>query len=264
MRKIVFISTLLFVFIFFIFLFKPYNISYDENKNLDEMIRKNPDDGMLYYKRAYLNFENNKYDEAIKDVEKSINLGFPVYDSYILLSAINYEKKDYLLQFTYADKAIERDPTSDIGYLMRARAWYYLGNYKKAIDDFYTAYKISGSNSVLYEIAQVYRLRNKYADALQILLPLYAKHPNDKQIIDLIFEIYLEMKFFNNAFYFIQTLCKDKKISNYECSIKKADIYYRMGDYISAYLELSNVELKMDERYLKIQRLLTKKSVFFK
>lgn len=217
---------------------------------IDNLIEKEPSNGAFYYQRANLLFEKGKYEEALMDAMKSVELGFPLYDAYILISLIAYRKGDWQMQEKYALMAQERDPTSQEGYLMSARAYYNLKKYKETIRDFYTAYQINKDDNILYEIAITYFSWGKYFEAVKILRELNNKYPKNPLIIKLLIKLYREMKFYNNSLYLVNILCEIEK-NEYECFKTKSEILYEMGDYILAFNEISKIsKLRNRDDYL--------------
>lgn len=186
-------------------------------------------------------FKNKEYDKVFENCNKAINLGFPVFDCYILMATASYETNNYQLERDYATLAIERDPTSYEGYLIRARAYFYLSDYRNSIKDFYVAYEMTKDDNILYEIALVYKKMEKYSVALNILKDLYGRYPHNTSLISSLIDIYKEMKFYNNSIYLLDKLCVNKDYNKINCINKKIEILYEMGDYEYALIELNGI-----------------------
>lgn len=219
-------------------------------ETIDKEIEKDPKNGLLYYQKAVYMLKLKNYNKVFQLCSKAIDIGFPVFDCYILMSVASYETNNYSLQRDYATLAIERDPTSHEGYLMRARAYYHLNEYRKAINDFYIAYNMTKDDNILYEIAIVYKKMNKYINSLDILRNLYKKYSKNSYILILLVDTYKELKFYNNSIYLLDNACSNKLIGRVECLEKKVEILYEMGDYEYALVEFNEI-LKIDKNYDK-------------
>lgn len=238
---LIFFSSFAFFLYFILHEKRTENLSFDNEKDIERGIEKDPKNGLLYYKKAVYMLKNKEYEKVFKNCNVAIEMGFPVYDCYILMAIASYEKNDYKLQEYYSTLAIEKDPLSYEGYLMRARAYYYLGIYRKAILDFNVAYDITKDDEVLYEIALAYKEMKKYISALNILRLLYKKYPQNLSIVYLLIEIYKEMKLYNNSLYLIDKHCSTKGSQSLECKKRKLEILYEMGDYEYALIEAKSM-----------------------
>ncbi|OGR40657.1 MAG: hypothetical protein A2X35_10200 [Elusimicrobia bacterium GWA2_61_42] len=103
---------------------------------LDERLLLHPNDALLYYYRARLNYSAARGAAALADADRAIKLGYAQEISH-LLKALVYGRLygDHRRQAELASKALSYDPTYDEGYLVRAEALYGLGDYKGCAKD---------------------------------------------------------------------------------------------------------------------------------
>lgn len=204
---------------------------------IDSKIAKNKNDGLLYFLKAKVLFLNEKYDDAIKNLNISINLGYPVVDSYNLKALVYSKKGKYALQKHFATKSIEIDPTDFEAYLIRARAYYYLKDYENSIKDFDTAYQIERDDDILFEKTTVLMDYGKLQSAIEILYELNKLYPDNEQLLYRLYLCYKKIGYYNNAFYLISKLAKKNILYQKEF----VRFLYDMGDYYGALNEIYSV-----------------------
>ncbi|MFH1321424.1 MAG: tetratricopeptide repeat protein [Bacteroidota bacterium] len=119
-------------------------------KNLDRAIEINP-----YYYFSYNNRGNAKhklkdYQEAIKDYKRAILLNPGFETAYCNKGAVNFDIKNYEEAMSDFNKAIELNPGYSEAYLNRANVKAALQNYHEAIKDFNKTIELSPYNSKAY------------------------------------------------------------------------------------------------------------------
>ncbi|HAT72062.1 MAG TPA: hypothetical protein DCS63_04525 [Elusimicrobia bacterium] len=103
---------------------------------LNARLRFHPDDALLFYYRARLNYNAMDGAAALADADRAIKLGYAQEISH-LLKGLVYGRiyGDYAKQAEFASKALSFDPTYDEAYLVRAEAEYALADYKACVKD---------------------------------------------------------------------------------------------------------------------------------
>jgi tetratricopeptide (TPR) repeat protein len=224
----------------------------DANRYLDSKIEKYSDDGLLYYERAKVFVLKKDYNKALSDLDRSISLGFPLVSSYNLKAVIYGNMGDYKKQMELAQKAIENDPTDWEGYLIRARAYFYMNDYKKSLKDYDTAYRIENDDDILLEKADVLLKDDNPDKAIELLLSLNRKYPQNPSVMYKLFIAYKLKGYYNNALYLISELYNIKKDLFY--LREKIKLLYEMGDYYysasESYKLLTSTSSQENDYYL--------------
>ena len=131
---------------------------------LDDAIDSKPNSAELYYARAILDNNREKYSKALDDFDKTASLN-PNYNPFGVsfnrgLSYLNLQESENALKDF--NKALEIDPTNISAINVRGMVQYNIGNYKDAIDDFLKMIDLNPNNAVvLYNIGMAY---NKMED----------------------------------------------------------------------------------------------------
>ncbi|MBI5743036.1 MAG: hypothetical protein HY952_00655 [Elusimicrobia bacterium] len=103
---------------------------------LDERILAHPNDALLYYYRARLNYEAAEGAAALRDADRAISLGYAQEVSHLLKGLVHGRLYgDWRMQADLASKALVYDPMYSDGYLARAEARYALGDYAACAQD---------------------------------------------------------------------------------------------------------------------------------
>ncbi|MBI4646257.1 MAG: tetratricopeptide repeat protein [Bacteroidia bacterium] len=100
-----------------------------------DVIDKDPDRGFGYYARANVKVDENKFDEALRDYDKSIEVE-PSYIAYYSRGNVKLKWKKYKDALDDYNKGIELKPTYMDLYNARGSVLSYLGEHDKAIADF--------------------------------------------------------------------------------------------------------------------------------
>jgi tetratricopeptide (TPR) repeat protein len=249
MRWIGFFSFFLLLFlIYYVFKISYSDVSY---KKIDEMIelkkydeainyidfklKKYPDDGLLYYKKAEIFFIKEDYDSSNIYLDKSIELGFPTILSYKLKALLCEKKKDYDCEKNFAKKAIEIDPTDSEGYFILAKAYFNLGDYKKSYENFKIAYDIENDDNILLYISDCLYNLKEYDKSINILKKLDEKYPQNTEILFKLYRLYKEKGYHNNSLYLLDKLYSISKDPLY--IYEKIKYLYEQGDYILSFME---------------------------
>jgi tetratricopeptide (TPR) repeat protein len=101
------------------------------------MIQKDPSTAANYILRACLYVPAARYEEAIADYEKALELDPPNFsaDDYDMLGFLHNGLGHFDEAIKYSSKAIEMDPDNSHGYEVRASAYSDLGEFGPAFDD---------------------------------------------------------------------------------------------------------------------------------
>jgi tetratricopeptide (TPR) repeat protein len=245
---IIFSVFLIFVFFYYVWKFSISDVSHkyifelielgkydDALKYIDIKLKDHSDNGFLYYKKAEVLFLKGEYDLSEKYLDKSIELGFPLTSSYNLKAVICEKRKNYDCQKSFSRKSIELDPTDYEGYFILAKGYFNTGDFEKSYENFKIAYEIERDENILLYISDSLTGMKKYRDAIKILYDLNKKYPDNPEILYRLYTCYKRINYYNNALFLLTKLHSINKDSLY---IKeRAELFYLMGDYISAFLE---------------------------
>jgi tetratricopeptide (TPR) repeat protein len=122
---------------------------------------------IVFYKRALVLYEIEKYDLAIKDLDDAIKLN-PEYDYYLLRGMVYQIMNQYVLSVTDLNYALSLDSTEDAFYY-RAYSYVMLKDYTKALSDFKSTIQFSPKNAEHYfNVAALLIANGGYRAAIEI------------------------------------------------------------------------------------------------
>ena len=97
---------------------------------LDERLALHPNDALLHYYRARLNFSSGSGPAALRDADRAIALGYAQEISHLLKALVHGRLYgDWKRQAELASKALTFDPTYADAYLIRAEGLYASGDH---------------------------------------------------------------------------------------------------------------------------------------
>jgi len=208
-------------------------------------LQKYPDNGVVYYYMGKVFYLKKDYREALKYLDISIKMGFPLVQSYNLKAIIYGDiYSDYVKQKEFAQKSVELDPTDFEGYLIRGRAYFRLGDWQLALRDFETAFDIEKDDNILLEKAVTLLKLERFKDAIFILYDLNNKYKNNETVMFYLFSAYKGAGYYNNAYYMISKLYDTYKKNIY--LKEKTILLFDMGDYEYSFSEF--------DKYLKLTK----------
>jgi tetratricopeptide (TPR) repeat protein len=100
-----------------------------------DVIHIDPSNAMAYADRGTAYAMMKKFDLALSDLEKAIELGYQDGSTYSSIATVNFELKRYEKSLEYFAKSIELAPNYAITYYNRSNVYYQVGNNKAAIED---------------------------------------------------------------------------------------------------------------------------------
>ena len=127
----------------------------DTKNNLDiynnSLINKDyTKDPMYYFSKAHNLYNKRKYEEAIKNYNKSIDLDPNNSYAYNNRGLTKNNLEQYFDAVKDYDKAIELEPNNSVIYYNRGLAKTHLWQYEEAIEDYNKAIELDNNNSTAY------------------------------------------------------------------------------------------------------------------
>ena len=127
----------------------------DTKNNLDiynnSLINKDyTKDPMYYFSKAHNLYNKRKYEEAIENYNKSIDLDPNNSYAYNNRGLAKNNLEQYFNALKDYDKAIELDPNNSVIYYNRGLAKTHLWQYEEAIEDYNKAIELDNNNSTAY------------------------------------------------------------------------------------------------------------------
>lgn len=217
-------------------------------KILNLYLKSHPKDGMLFYYKALVLKNLEKYDEALAELDKSISIGYPEVLAYDLKSFIYGEyKKDIEKQIYYAEKSIAIDPSNAEAYYLTAMAYKKKGDYNLALENINKAIKNDPEDyDSIYERALILNELGRKKEAAKDLIKFLKKYPNYSEGWYQLYLIYSFLDKKANALY-----CIDKALKNSPDNIlyltEKAHLEEKIGDYLSALNTMLKVITKSEK-----------------
>ena len=99
-------------------------------------VAANPNDAAAYYERGNLYLDNDKFDDALADYNKAVDLGSKNPFAFAKRGNAFYKKKDYDLAISNYNIAITIKPTLQDVYFQRGMAYADKKDYDTAITDY--------------------------------------------------------------------------------------------------------------------------------
>jgi serine protease Do len=135
-------------------------LSYVSDNNSDaiyyfsEAIDKNPNDDLAYVNRFAVYKYQSNYSAALEDITKAISVAPDQPDHYIYRGMLYMDLEDWKNAKADFDKALESEDFKKdaIGYYYRTYVNAYLGNWKEACKDIYTAFNLTDSKEIEKEL----------------------------------------------------------------------------------------------------------------
>lgn len=194
-------------------LFKIAKIYYDKNilnesleylnKVLD--LDKGHIDALLL--RSNINFLNSNFDECIKDLSTLVSLGKTSSEIYYKLGLCNYKKTRYEEAILNLNKAIELDPSGDCGskepasaYYYRAESYYQKRNFSDALKDFTKVIQLNPNNKTAYlQRGKIYFENKLFNEAIRDLTEAINSGIKDKETVLIRAKAFYNTKDYKNA-----------------------------------------------------------------
>jgi len=148
----------------------------------DDVISKSPDKARPYSYRGVQYIEQHKYQEAIRDLKKAIELNPRWVDAYSNLGYLSSKLNDYDQGIVYLNKAIELDSNYASAYNNRAEIYTLEKKYDEALIDYNKAIKIKPNyHSAYSNRGNIFTKQNKFEEALldlNMAIELDSTYPN--------------------------------------------------------------------------------------
>jgi|GEM_PF-2018428 len=150
---------------------------------LNDMIRKVPPDASLHFWSAYYKAELSRYEEALLDYDKAIELDPDVATAYNNRGSVKNKLQRYEDALLDYDKAIDLDPTLASAYNNRGLAKINLNRYEEALLDLDKAIDLDPTNTAAYNNRGLAKINlNRYEEALLDLDKAIDLDPNSKPL----------------------------------------------------------------------------------
>ncbi len=137
----------------------------------DQAVKAAPkNDPGVYFRRSFTLLALFKYDQALKDIDRVLELEPNRTNFYEMRSKVHLAQKKPELALKDFDMAIKADPSSGETMYKRAALATSLGKYDKALQDFrYLAKRFPQDVDAYTGLAEVHRLTGKYQQAIDEL-----------------------------------------------------------------------------------------------
>ncbi len=116
----------------------------------NKAININPNFALAYYNRGLLYSDQKKYDLALSDYDKAIEINPNYAEAYVNRGFIYYNQQKYDLALSDWNKAIEINPNYANAYYNRGNLYYDLQKYDLALSDYSKAIELNRSYAIAY------------------------------------------------------------------------------------------------------------------
>ncbi|KMT22089.1 tetratricopeptide repeat protein [Clostridium cylindrosporum] len=206
-------------------------------------INVNPNLEEAFYYRGYINYFHDYFEEAIDDLNASINLE-ETSTSILLRGRCYLESKKYLLAIDDFSYLISREEEA-VYYTYRGMAFYFIGELQSAIDDYNSAIEIDNNDAETYSCrADAFKKLKMYENAIKD----YRKSGeiNNKYKSGAycnIGIIYSETEESKKAMYYYNKSI-GMNFKNYMAYLKRAEELEKNGEYEEAVNDIENLLVK--------------------
>ncbi|MDE0637893.1 MAG: tetratricopeptide repeat protein [Candidatus Poribacteria bacterium] len=152
-----------------------------------------------YAKRAYDAYQTEKYQNAIVDYDKAIELEPGKSSHYYFRAEAKVELGQYREAITDYNKAIELEPNDSYNYIQRAEAKVELGQYEEAITDYDKAIELYPDSSRYYYRAKVKVELEQYEEAIADYNEALQRKPKNAYIYYMRAQARIQMSEFRSA-----------------------------------------------------------------
>ncbi len=133
----------------------------------NDLIAAKKDDGRLYTLRAGAWWALNKFEEALADFDKAIEIGYQSPHAYASRGMFHASMRNYDRAISDYSIAIEKNPKDDASFLNRASVYMTSGKVNEALDDYTRAIELKPANAVLYQQRAVaYKIAGKLQQSI--------------------------------------------------------------------------------------------------
>jgi tetratricopeptide (TPR) repeat protein len=122
---------------------------------IETQIAANPRDGNAYASRAQTYFASNKYELALKDSDKAMELGFTSPQLRLLRANIYMRQGNHSAVAHEADLLMQENPTSNFAFVAAARSFAAIGQNDRAMQAFDRALAIKADAYVYINRSQI-------------------------------------------------------------------------------------------------------------
>lgn len=138
-----------------------------------ELINKKNDHHQFYIQRAAANIELNKFDNAIRDLERSARLKPENYLSFVMLSFVYQKLNNNKMMHYFINQALLKNPPRYYKYMLMVGLGIYWDNkneFDKAVETYKKAMEILDNDSTAYNnIGYALLNLNKFGEAIGYL-----------------------------------------------------------------------------------------------
>ena len=122
-----------------------------ELKKLNELLKADPNNSNLYYKRGKVYFGFKDYEAAIEDANRALKVDSLKTDSfYILLTDASFTAGKTRQAKEALERCIKNIPTSTKAYLKLAEMYFYVKKYQESINNINSALKLDPTLAIGY------------------------------------------------------------------------------------------------------------------
>ena len=198
---------------------------------LDDLIKKEPDNGMYYTYRGIFQYNLKRNKKAIKDLEKAISLTNEVLAKIMLSEIYSKEGKNNKAISILEDILAENSEYEELVAMPLAKLYIQYKNYDKAIELYENiSNKFYGSKKVSYLklLAELFYEAKEYKKAADIFVKITKSHPKDKESFMAAGKIYEYIEDYDNSSSMYVGAIKIDP--NYTDAIKRLAVVYLLQD----------------------------------
>jgi tetratricopeptide (TPR) repeat protein len=234
-------------------------------ETINKKLRKDPNNSILYYQRAQVLLEQKQPDDAMNDIERSLDLDSVNADYLLFKSELFFRKGSGFVARELIQKSIDNNPNHIDSYLKMAEIQLYTRQYEESIQNVNNALKVDMYNSRAYFLKGMnYKYAGDTAKAVSSFQTATEQNPDYYEAyiqLGLIYSVVsdpLAVSYYNNALKLkpksTEALYNKSLFLQENGKEKEAIVGYRLINkfdptYKAAYYNIGFIYLVMQENY---------------
>ncbi len=206
-----------------------------------------PKDTFALFFLANSQFYQGKYEQAVANYKKVLELDFQRADVHNLVGVCYMLQNNYLSARDYFSQAVLLDKNMGVAYYNIGRVQFGLNDKTAALQNLNTAYSLSPKDSnIVALLSQIYLEQQDWKNAEKYLAKMYALNRNNEKVGWNLVNIAKKNNDYEHAAAYLQNIIRTSP-KNPQGYNELSDVYITMGSYEQAFNNYENAITKLGE-----------------